>query len=114
MLGEQADEEVDPAEVPVGQAGQPGPDFRFGWRSRFLRARSSRIVVRGSAWRAAIWEGGAISELTVPLRRRHLAICTDEDTIGLIRRSVELLTDTAPSGWAPARADTEDPGETGE
>ena len=27
VLGEQAGEEVDPAEVAVGQAGQPGPDF---------------------------------------------------------------------------------------
>jgi hypothetical protein len=26
MLSEQADEEVNPAEVAVGQAGQPGPD----------------------------------------------------------------------------------------
>ena len=29
VLGEQADEEVNPAEVAVGQAGQPGPDFGF-------------------------------------------------------------------------------------
>jgi len=29
VLGEQADEEVDPAEVAVGQPGQPGPDFGF-------------------------------------------------------------------------------------
>jgi hypothetical protein len=29
VLGEQADEEVGPAEVAVGQAGQPGPDFRL-------------------------------------------------------------------------------------
>ena len=29
MLGEQADKEVDPAEVASGQAGQPGPDFRL-------------------------------------------------------------------------------------
>jgi hypothetical protein len=29
VLGEQADEEVDPAEVAAGQAGQPGPDFRL-------------------------------------------------------------------------------------
>ena len=27
VLGEQADEEVDPAEVTVGQSGQPGPDL---------------------------------------------------------------------------------------
>src|SRR5215472_10615024 len=32
------------------------------------------------------WKGGAISELTVPLRRRQPAIRTDEDTIELIRR----------------------------
>ena len=32
------------------------------------------------------WKGGAISELTVPLRRRQPAIRTDEDTIDLIRR----------------------------
>jgi hypothetical protein len=29
VLGEQADEEVDPAEVTVGQAGQPRPDLRL-------------------------------------------------------------------------------------
>jgi hypothetical protein len=29
VLSEQADEEVDPAEVAVGQTGQPGPDFGF-------------------------------------------------------------------------------------
>jgi hypothetical protein len=29
VFGEQADEEVDPAEVAVGQAGQPGSDFRL-------------------------------------------------------------------------------------
>ena len=28
-LGAQGDKEVDPAEVAVGQAGQPGPDFRL-------------------------------------------------------------------------------------
>jgi hypothetical protein len=27
MLGKQADEEIDPAEIPVGQVLQPGPDF---------------------------------------------------------------------------------------
>ena len=32
------------------------------------------------------WKGGAISELTVPLRRRQPKIRTDEDTIDLIRR----------------------------
>ena len=32
------------------------------------------------------WKGGAISELTVPLRRRQPAIRTSEDTIDLIRR----------------------------
>ncbi len=32
------------------------------------------------------WKGGAISELTVPLRRRQPKIRTDEDTISLIRR----------------------------
>jgi hypothetical protein len=29
VLGEQADEEVHPAEVAVGQLFKPGPDFRF-------------------------------------------------------------------------------------
>jgi len=33
----------------------PGAAGPFGWRSRFLRARSGRMVVRGSEWRAAIW-----------------------------------------------------------
>ena len=32
------------------------------------------------------WKGGAISELTVPLRRRQTPIRTYEDTIDLIRR----------------------------
>ena len=32
------------------------------------------------------WKGGAISELTVPLRRPQPKIRTDEDTIALIRR----------------------------
>jgi hypothetical protein len=32
------------------------------------------------------WKGGAISELTVPLRRKPPAIRTDEDTISLVRR----------------------------
>ncbi len=27
MLGKQADEEIDPAEVTVGQSGKPGPDL---------------------------------------------------------------------------------------
>src|SRR5213078_2397403 len=33
------------------------------------------------------WKGGAISELTVPLRRRSPAVRTDDDHIALIRRS---------------------------
>jgi hypothetical protein len=30
VLGEQADKEIDPAEVTVGQSGQPGPDLTSG------------------------------------------------------------------------------------
>ena len=43
------------------------------------------------------WKGGAISELTVPLRRRQPAIRTDEDTIDLIRRlAVHYPTRSSP------------------
>ena len=41
------------------------------------------------------WKGGAISELTVPLRRPQPKIRTDEDTITLIRR----LAAHYPDGW---------------
>ena len=29
VLSEQANKEIDPAELPVAQPGQPGPDFRL-------------------------------------------------------------------------------------
>ena len=41
------------------------------------------------------WKGGAISELTVPLRRRQPKIRTDEDTIDLIRRLAVHYPDAA-------------------
>ena len=44
------------------------------------------------------WKGGAISELTVPLRRRQPAIRTDEDTIDLIRRLAVHYPDAAIAG----------------
>ena len=44
------------------------------------------------------WKGGAISELTVPLRRRQPKIRTDEDTVGLIRRlAVHTPTPRSPA-----------------
>ena len=44
------------------------------------------------------WKGGAISELTVPLRRRQPAIRTDEDTIDLIRRLAVHYPDAMIAG----------------
>ena len=46
------------------------------------------------------WKGGAISELTVPLRRPQPAIRTDEDTIALIRR---LAVHCRESTWRACR-----------
>jgi DNA invertase Pin-like site-specific DNA recombinase len=44
------------------------------------------------------WKGGAISELTVPLRRRQPKIRTSEDTIDLIRRLAVHYPDTVIAG----------------
>jgi DNA invertase Pin-like site-specific DNA recombinase len=44
------------------------------------------------------WKGGAISELTVPLRRRQPKIRTDEDTIALIRRLAVHYPDAQIAG----------------
>ncbi len=44
------------------------------------------------------WKGGAISELTVPLRRRQPAIRTDEDTVSLIRRLAVHYPDAQIAG----------------
>jgi DNA invertase Pin-like site-specific DNA recombinase len=44
------------------------------------------------------WKGGAISELTVPLRRRQPTIRTDEDTIALIRRLAVHYPDAVIAG----------------
>jgi hypothetical protein len=44
------------------------------------------------------WKGGAISELTVPLRRRQPPIRTDEDTIDLIRRLAVHYPDAVIAG----------------
>ena len=44
------------------------------------------------------WKGGAISELTVPLRRRQPKIRTDEDTIDLIRRLAVHYPDAVIAG----------------
>jgi hypothetical protein len=44
------------------------------------------------------WKGGAISELTVPLRRRPPKIRTDEDTIDLIRRLAVHYPDAQIAG----------------
>ena len=44
------------------------------------------------------WKGGAISELTVPLRRRQPTIRTDEDTVGLIRRLAVHYPDAQIAG----------------
>jgi DNA invertase Pin-like site-specific DNA recombinase len=44
------------------------------------------------------WKGSAISELTVPLRRRQPKIRTDEDTVGLIRRLAVHYPDAQIAG----------------
>jgi len=44
------------------------------------------------------WKGGAMSELTVPLRRRQPAIRTDEDTVSLIRRLAVHYPDAQIAG----------------
>ena len=44
------------------------------------------------------WKGGAISELTVPLRRPQPKIRTDEDTIDLIRRLAMHYPDAVIAG----------------
>jgi hypothetical protein len=44
------------------------------------------------------WKGSAISELTVPLRRRQPPIRTDEDTIDLIRRLAVHYPDAVIAG----------------
>ncbi len=44
------------------------------------------------------WKGGAISELTVPLRRRQPKIRTEEDTIALIRRLAAHYPDAVIAG----------------
>jgi uncharacterized protein YndB with AHSA1/START domain len=44
------------------------------------------------------WKGGAISELTAPLRRRQPAIRTGEDTIDLIRRLAVHYPDAVIAG----------------
>src|SRR5487761_294598 len=44
------------------------------------------------------WKGGAISELTVPLRRPQPKIRTDEDTIALIRRLAAHYPDAVTAG----------------
>jgi DNA invertase Pin-like site-specific DNA recombinase len=50
----------------------------------------ARLVLR--------WKGGAISELTVPLRRPQPKIRTDEDTIDLIRRLAAHYPDAVIAG----------------
>jgi DNA invertase Pin-like site-specific DNA recombinase len=61
------------------------------------------ITVRrdGTSPHAALivrWKGGAISELTVPLRRPQPKIRTDEDTIDLIRRLAMHYPDAVIAG----------------
>src|SRR5262249_19791980 len=44
------------------------------------------------------WKGGAISELTVPLKRKPPAIRTDENTIDLVRRLAVHYPDAPIAG----------------
>jgi hypothetical protein len=60
----------------TARRGDPGPH--------------ARLILR--------WKGGAISELTVPLRRPQPKIRTDEDTIALIRRLAVHYPDAIIAG----------------
>ena len=53
---------------------------------------------RGHAQMVLRWKGGAISELTVPLKRKPAAIRTDEDTIDLVRRLAVHYPDATIAG----------------
>ena len=44
------------------------------------------------------WKGGAVSELTVPLKRKPPAIRTDEDTVDLVRRLAVHYSDAQIAG----------------
>ena len=50
----------------------------------------ARLVLR--------WKGGAISELTVPLRRPQPKIRTDDDTVDLVRRLAVHYPDAKIAG----------------
>ncbi len=52
----------------------------------------------GQARLVARWKGGAISELTVPIKRKPPAIRTDEDTIELVRRLAVHYPDAKIAG----------------
>jgi hypothetical protein len=59
------------------------------------------ITADGAARRAELqirWKGGAISELTVPLKRAQPKIRTDDDTIELIRRLAVHHADAVIAG----------------
>jgi hypothetical protein len=59
------------------------------------------ITTEGTSRRADLrirWKGGAISELTVPLKRAQPKIRTDDDTIELIRRLAIHHSDTVIAG----------------
>jgi len=52
----------------------------------------------GQARLVARWKGGAISELTMPIKRKPPAIRTDEDTIELVRRLAVHYPDAKIAG----------------
>jgi DNA invertase Pin-like site-specific DNA recombinase len=57
-----------------------------------------RDHTQGRAALVLRWKGGAISELSVPIRRKPPAIRTDEDTIDLLRRLAVHYPDTKIAG----------------
>jgi len=74
-------------------------------RKRLLRTLLDEVTIslhrdhtEGRADLVLRWKGGAISELTVPLKRRPPAIRTDEDTIELVRRLAVHYPDAKIAG----------------
>jgi DNA invertase Pin-like site-specific DNA recombinase/uncharacterized protein YndB with AHSA1/START domain len=74
-------------------------------RKQLLRALLEEVNISlhrdhtgGQARLVLCWKGGAISELTVPIKRKPPAIRTNEDTISLVRRLARHYPDATIAG----------------
>lgn len=74
-------------------------------RKQLLRTLIEEVTItvhrdrtEGRADLAMRWKGGAITDLTVPLRRKPPKIRTDEDTIALLRRLAQHYPDAQIAG----------------